>query len=161
LSGAGTSRYPMRNPKRDLSDIALPRALIFTTSLTCGVLAALVVQIQLSRAGLDVTGLMQNLFSTKALQLRMAGPWWAIAGSAFIAGGAIAAVLSRFPPPWRGFRLLRWILGGLVVFALAHAGHTAAATPGTGAGAQVGANLAALCVAALMAMFGAYFTVRR
>ncbi len=52
MSGAGTSRYPMRNPKRDLSDIALPRALIFTTSLTCGVLAALVVQIQLSRAAL-------------------------------------------------------------------------------------------------------------
>src|SRR6266511_1653878 len=110
----------MQHPKRDLSELVLPRALIFTTALTCGVLAALVVQIQLSRAGLDVVGLWQNLFSTKALQLRTAGPWWAIAGSAFIASGAVAAALSRFPLPWRGFRLLRWILGGIIVFALAH-----------------------------------------
>jgi hypothetical protein len=151
----------MQHPKRDLSDLVLPRVLIFTTALTCGVLAALVVQIQLSRTGLDVVGLWQNLFSTKALQLRTAGPWWAIAGSAFIASGAVAAALSRFPLPWRGFRLLRWILGGIIVFALAHVGHAAAGAPGTGAGAQVGASLAALGVAVLMAMFGAYFTVRR
>ncbi len=151
----------MQHPKRDLSELVLPRALIFTTALTCGVLAALVVQIQLSRAGLDVVGLWQNLFSTKALQLRTAGPWWAIAGSAFIASGAVAAALSRFPLPWRGFRLLRWILGGIIVFALAHVGHAAAGAAGTGAGAQVGASLAALGVAVLMAMFGAYFTVRR
>ena len=41
---------------------------------------ALVVQMQLSRAGMDVTGLLQNPSST----LRMAGPWWAIAGSASV-----------------------------------------------------------------------------
>jgi hypothetical protein len=145
------------SPKRELPELELPRSLIFTSALTCGVLAALVVQIQLSRAGMDVTRLLQNLSST----LRMAGPWWAIAGSAFIASGAMAAALSRFPPPWRSFRLLRWILGGIIVFGLAHAGHAGAATAETGAGMQVGASLAALCVAVLMAMFGAYFTVRR
>ena len=147
----------MPNPKQELPEIALPRSLIFTSALTCGVLAALVVQIQLSRARMDVTGLLQNPSST----LRMAGPWWAIAGSAFIVGGAVAAALSRFPPPWRSFRLLRWILGGIIVFALAHVGHGGAATVETGPGMQVGASLAALCVAVLMAMFGAYFTVRR
>ena len=47
------------------------------------------------------------------------------------------------------------------MFGLAHAGHAGAATAETGAGMQVGASLAALCVAVLMAMFGAYFTVRR
>jgi hypothetical protein len=145
------------SPKRELPELELPRSLIFTSALTCGVLAALVVQIQLSRAGMDVTRLLQNPSST----LRMAGPWWAIAGSAFIASGAVAAALSRFPPPWRSFRLLRWILGGIIVFGLAHAGHAGAAPVETGAGMQVGASLAALCVAVLMAMFGAYFTVRR
>ncbi len=147
----------MPSPKRELPEIALPRSLIYTSALTCGVLAALAVQIQLSRAGMDVTGLLQNPSST----LRMAGPWWAIAGSSFIAGGAVAAALSRFPPPWRSFRLLRWIMGGIIVFALAHVGHAGAATAETSAGMQVGASLAALCVAVLMAMFGAYFTVRR
>ncbi len=147
----------MPSPKRELPEIALPRSLIYTSALTCGVLAALAVQIQLSRAGMDVTGLLQNPSST----LRMAGPWWAIAGSSFIAGGAVAAALSRFPPPWRSFRLLRWIMGGIIVFALAHVDYAGAATAETSAGMQVGASLAALCVAVLMAMFGAYFTVRR
>lgn len=151
----------MQPSKREISELALSRTLIFTTALTCGVLTALAVQIQLSRMGLDVVSLWQNLFSPGALQLRTAGPWWAIAGSAFITGGVVAAVLSRFPPPWRGFRVIRWILGGLLVFALAHVGHGAAPPSGGGAAAQVAASLTALCVAVLMAMFGAFFTLRR
>jgi hypothetical protein len=151
----------MQPPKRETSDLALPRALIFTAALTCGVLTALAVQIQLNRMGLDIVSLWQNLFSPKALQLRTAGPWWAIAGSAFIAGGVVAAVLSRFPPPWRGFRLIRWILGGFIVFGLAHVGHGATASSAGDAGAQVAASLTALSVAVLMAMFGAFFTLRR
>src|SRR5262245_12530152 len=151
----------MQPPKREMSELALSRALIFTTALTCGVLTALAVQIQLNSMGLDVVSLWQNLFSPGALQLRTAGPWWAIAGSAFIAGGVAAAVLSRFPLPWRGFRLIRWILGGFIVFGLAHVGHGAATASAGGAGAQVAASLAALCVAVLMAMFGAFFTLRR
>lgn len=149
----------MPSPKRETA--ALPRVLIFATALTCGVLTALAVQMQLSRMGLDVAGLWQNLFSPKALQLRTAGPWWAIAGSAFIAGGIVAAVLSRFPPPWRGFRVIRWILGGCLVFALAAVGHGAAAPPEGGAGAHLAASLAALGVAVVLAMFGAFFTLRR
>jgi hypothetical protein len=44
---------------------------------------------------------------------------------------------------------------------LADIGHSATAPEGVGAGAAVAANLGALGIATLMAMFGAYFTVRR
>jgi hypothetical protein len=151
----------MQTTKPDLSPIALPRGLIYTTALTCGVLAALALQINLSRAGFDLVGLWANMFSTKAMQLRMAGPWWAIAGLAFVVSGATAAALSRLPLPWRRFRLLRWALGAVIVFVLADIGHSATAPAGTGAGANVAASFGALGIAALMAMFGAYFTVRR
>ena len=161
VQGVGPSVVGMQNPKRELSPIELPRALIYTTSLSCGVLAALVLQIYLSRAGYDLFGLWQNLLSAKALQLRAAGPWWAIAGVAFIASGATAAALSRLPLPWRRFRLLRWAAGAVLVVGLADIAHSAAAPPGVSAGANVAASLGALGVALLMAMFGAYFTVRR
>ena len=111
LLGAIPSTVSMQSPKRELARIELPRVLIYTTALTCGVLAALALQIHLSRAGLDLVGLWDSLLSTKTLQLRTAGPWWAIGGTAFIASGATAAALSRLPLPWRRFRLLRWAAG--------------------------------------------------
>jgi len=151
----------MQKTKPDLSPIALPRGLIYTTALISGVLAALALQIYLTRAGFDLVGLWANVFSTKAMQLRTAGPWWAIAGVAFVVSGATAAALSLLPLPWRRFRLLRWALGTAVVFALADIGHSATAPQGVGAGANVAASLGALAIAALMAMFGAFFTVRR
>ena len=47
----------MQTPRRDLPAlIELPRGLIYTSALTCGVLAALALQIYLSRAGFDVVG---------------------------------------------------------------------------------------------------------
>ena len=151
----------MQKTKPDLSPVALPRGLIYTTALTCGVLAALALQIYLTRSGYDLVGLWANVFSTKAMQLRTAGPWWAIAGVAFVVSGATAAALSLLPLPWRRFRLLRWALGAAVVLALADIGHSAAVPEGIGAGANVAASLGALAIAALMSMFGAYFTVRR
>ncbi len=155
----------MQSPKRELAPIELPPALIYTTALTCGVLAALALQIHLSRAGYDLVGLWENVFSTKSMQLRAAGPWWAIAGLAFIVSGATAAALSRLPLPWRRFRLLRWAAGAAIVFLLADIGHSATAPAGPAGGAGAAATLAAsfgaLAVAALMSMFGAYFTVRR
>jgi hypothetical protein len=150
----------MQKPKRELARIELPRVLIYTSALTCGVLAALALQIYLSRAGYDVVGLWDNLLSAKAMQLRTALPWWSIAGVAFIVSGTTAAALSRLPLPWRRFRLLRWLAGAAIVFALGDVGHLAAAPEGSGLGANVAASLGALIVAALMAMFGAYFTVR-
>jgi hypothetical protein len=118
-------------------------------------------QIQLNRAGFDLIGLWQNLSSSRATQLRTAGPWWAIAGTAFIVSGIIAAALSRLALPWRRFRLLRWAAGAGIVFLLADIGHHSAALPRVEPGANAIASLAALVVAALMALCGAYFTVRR
>jgi hypothetical protein len=150
----------MQKPRRELARIELPRVLIYTSALTCGVLAALALQIYLGRVGYDVVGLWENLLSPKAMQLRVAGPWWALAGLAFIVSGATAAALSRVPLPWRRFRLLRWLAGTAIVLALADIGHLAAGPEGGDAGVHVAASLGALIIAALMAMFGAYFTVR-
>lgn len=133
--------------------------LIYTTALTCGVLAALALQIHLARVGFDLLGLWQNLASAKALQLRAAGPWWGMAAVAFIVSGATAAALSRMPPPWHRLRLLRWVAAAAVVGLLADIGHSAA-TP-TSAGGHLAATLASLGVAALMAMLGASFSGRR
>jgi hypothetical protein len=149
----------MQNPARERS--GLPQVLIYSAALTCGVLAALAVQVWLQRAGFELVGLWQDVFSAKALQLRTAGPWWAMAGAAVIASGAIAAALSRLPPPWRRFRKLRWAFGAVVVFALADIGHSAGTLAAPHAGAQMAATLTALSAAALMALCGAYFTVRR
>jgi hypothetical protein len=153
----------MQTPRPDLSPISteIPRGLIYTSALTCGVLAALALQIYLNRAGFDLVGLWGNLLSAKALQLRTAGPWWATAGLAFVVSGAIAAVLSRAPLPWRRFRGLRWLAGAGIVALLADVGHMAAAPEGVSVGGNVAATLGALGLAALMALFGAYFTVRR
>jgi hypothetical protein len=78
----------------------LPGVLIYSVALTAGVLAALAVQIWFTSAGYDPVAVWQDLFASKKLQLRAAGPWWAMAGAAFIASGATAAALSRLPLPW-------------------------------------------------------------
>src|SRR5947209_6110290 len=94
----------------DLSLFEIPPILVTMTAITCGVLAAMALQIYLAAAGYDVAGLWQETPATRVLHLRAAGPWWAIAGLAFLVGGAVAAVLSRRPPPWP-LRSLRWLLG--------------------------------------------------
>ena len=150
----------MHTPKRDTSAVALPPALIFTTALTCGVLAALALQIYLSQAGFDFAALWQNLLGAGARQLRTTGPWWAIAGLAFLTGGIVAAALSRLPAPWRRHRPLRWTAGALLVLLLAHIGHSDTVDT-VGPGANVAVALAALVTAALFAAFGAYLAMRR
>ena len=84
-----------------------------------------------------------------------------MAGLAFVAGGITAAALSRFPLPWQRFRTLRWIAGTAVVVVLADIGHVAASIPPSEAGSTVAARLAAISLAMLMSMLGAYFTARR
>jgi hypothetical protein len=147
----------MRQSTREFSSV-----LIYLAALTSGVLAALAVQIWFSAAGFDPGGTLQNLFSAKTLQLRAAGPWWAIAGAAFVASGAMAAALSRLPLPWHRLRILRWILAGVMVFGLSQIGHLAGPSSGhASAGATVLANFAAIGLASIMALLGAYFTARR
>ena len=151
----------MQTPSRDLSAGALPPALISTTALICGVLAALALQIYLSNAGFDFAALWESLFAGGARELRTTGPWWAIAGLAFVTGGAVAAALGRLPPPWRRFRGLRWAAGAAIVVLLAHIGHSAASPETVGAGMNVAVGLAALAIAALFAGLGAYLAMRR
>ena len=151
----------MVNRKHELSSVPLPPTLIYATALTCGVLAAIGLQLYLNRAGYDLVSLWQNLLSPRAMELRTAGPWWAIAGVAFIVSGATAAALSRLPLPWRRFRLLRWVAGAAIVFVLADLGRSSAGTARVDAGANAFASLGALALAALMGLCGAYFTARR
>ena len=70
--------------------------------------------------------------------------------------------LSRLPLPWYRFRLLRWLASAALVFGLAHVGHSAALQSAAGnVSVHVAATFAALCAAALMALFGAYFALKR
>jgi hypothetical protein len=139
----------------------LPQTLIIATAVTCGVLAAMALQAFLSHAGYDVVGLWQNLSSRGALQLRTAGPWWGMAGIAFLISGVTAAALARMPLPWQRLRLIRWIAGTALVLLLAEIGHSATAPTGASGGAHIAATLTALGVAGLTALLGAYFAGRR
>jgi len=73
----------------------------------------------------------------------------------------VAAALSRLPLPWHRFRLMRWVLGAAIVFALAEAGHIASTAGGHGGGAHAAVTLSTLVAAALVALFGAYFAMKR
>lgn len=140
---------------------ARSKMLTYATAVTCGVLAALALQIYLSGRGFDLGALWENLLSGKAREPRTTGPWWAVAGMAFVVSGATAAALVRRPFPWRRFRPLRWVLGALIVLLLAHIGHSEAAGSETlGLGADLAVRLAALGLVALIAMLGAYLAAR-
>jgi len=151
----------MTAPIRELPRTELPPALTLAVGTTCGVLAAMVAQILLARRGIELAGVWRDLVSARGLHLRAAGAWWIMAASAFLVGAAAAGALSRAPLPWVRFRPLRWIAGAAMVFALAHIAHSAALASGSAVGVHVAASLAALCAAALMALFGAYFAARR
>jgi hypothetical protein len=138
----------------------LPAILVYATALTAGVLAAMATQIQLGQAGYDLSGLWRNLFAG-GMELRTAGPWWAIAAAAFVIGGLTAAILSRVSPPWHRLRALRWTAGAALVFMLSAVGHRAAGASHGGPGEHAVMTLAALGMAIFMAFCGAYLTARK
>jgi hypothetical protein len=151
----------MNAPIRELPRTEVPHPLVLVAATTCGVLAAIAAQIVLAQRGIELAGVWRDLLSARGLQLRAAGAWWMVAASAFLAGAAVAAALSRFPLPWLRFRLLRWVGGAILVAALAHVGHAAVMRAGIAVGIHSAASFAALCAAALMALFGAYFAAKR
>jgi hypothetical protein len=151
----------MQNAIKEPPRTRLGRPLIYVTAMTCGVLAAMATQILLARSGVELAGAWRSLLTTQALQTRAAGAWWLMAGAAFLTGAIVAGALSRLPLPWRRLRLVRWVLGAAIVYALAEAGHVAPLAPGQSVPAHAAASLAALCAAALVAQFGAYFSVKR
>jgi hypothetical protein len=151
----------MNAPIRELPRTEVPHALVLIVATTCGVLAAIAAQIALAQRGIELAGVWRELLSARGVQLRAAGAWWIMAASALLAGALVAGALSRFPLPWLGFRVPRWIAGAAVVGALAHIGHGAAMKAGVAVGIHAAASFAALCAAALTALFGAYFAAKR
>jgi len=151
----------MQSPKRDPFSAPLPPALIYAAALTCGVLAALTLEIYLTGAGFGPANLWENFLSSGTRDLRTAGPWWGIAALAFVVSGITAAALSRFPPPWHRYRLLRWVAAGVILLLLEDITHSAGGPEAVAAGTTLAVRLIALCVAALMTLLGAYVAVRR
>jgi len=137
----------------------LSRTLVYVTSMTCGVLAAIAAEILLRRTGVEIADTWRSLASGQ-LQMRAVSVFWLMIGSAFVVSAVVAAALSRLPPPWLRLRTLRWLASLVLVFALAEAGHIAAITVGHGGGAHTAMSMAALAAAALVALFAAYFATR-
>jgi hypothetical protein len=150
----------MNKPIRELPRIEVPRALVLVTATTCGVLAAIAAQIVLARRGIELADMWREI-SGRGFHLRAAGGWWMPPGSALLVGAVVAGALSRYPLPWVSFRLLRWIAGAALVGVLAHIGHGAAMKAGVSVGIHSAASFAAVCAAALTALFGAYFAAKR
>jgi hypothetical protein len=150
----------MNAPIRELPRTEVPRALVLITATTCGVLAAIAAQIVLAQRGIELSGMWREI-AGKGVHLRAAGAWWMMPGAALLVGATVAGALSRYPLPWLGFRLLRWIAGAALVAGLAHVGHAAAMKEGISVGIHAAASFAAVCAAALTALFGAYFAAKR
>ena len=150
----------MNNPIRELHRTEVPHPLVLVTATTCGVLAAIAAQIMLAQRGIELAGVWREI-ATRGFHLRAAGAWWMMAGSALLVGAAVAGALSRVPLPWLRFRLLRWIAGAILLGALAHVGHAAAMQAAISVGIHSAASFAAVCAAALTALFGAYFATKR
>jgi len=144
-----------------MTNPAPPRPLTFWTAVTCALLLMLVLQIVLSRRGLHLAEAWRDYAAASPPRLQAAMAWWIIAGAAFAAGAGVAALLCAYPPPWRRHRALRWIAGAALVLALAHLGHSAAPPAGVTAGVDLLSTLTAAGLAALVAMLGAYFGLRR
>jgi hypothetical protein len=138
----------------------LSRALVYVTSMTCGVLAAIAAEVLLRRTGVEIADTWRSIASGQSLEVRAVSVFWLMIGSSFVVSAVIAAALSRLPPPWLRLRTLRWLASAALVFALAEVGHIAAITAGHGGGAHTAMSLLALVAAALVALFGAYFATR-
>jgi len=138
----------------------LSRALVYVTSMTCGVLAAIATEILLRRTGVEIADTWRSIASGQSVQMRAVSVFWLMIGSSFVVSAVVAAALSRLPPPWLRLRTLRWLASAVLVFALAEVGHIAAITAGHGGGAHTAMSMLALAAAALVALFGAYFATR-
>ena len=138
----------------------LSRALVYVTSMTCGVLAAIATEILLRRTGVEIADTWRSIASGQSVQMRAVSVFWLMIGSSFVVSAVVAAALSRLPPPWLRLRTLRWLASAVLVFALAEVGHIAAITAGHGGGAHTAMSMLALVAVALVALFGAYFATR-
>lgn len=142
-----------KQPIAKIADPALP----LLVGLTAGLLAALVVDVQLAARHMSVATVWSQLGSGEQVRFASASALWAIAGIAFVVGAATSALLGKYPAPWRDQRVLRWIIGTLILFGLAHVAHGVEAPHGVGPGTVSLAEISAIAIAAVMALFGAFF----
>jgi hypothetical protein len=135
------------------------RPVLVVAAIAGGVMAAMIVEIMLARRGLVLTGAWRGVMRGGGTQIHAALAWWAITGAAFVASFVIAMATSRFT--WLYFRSLRWVAAAALVLVLAMIGDAIPLADADAAGHHALATLMALCVAMLMAGFGAFFAVRR
>ena len=138
----------------------LPRVLIFTTALTCGVLLALAVNIALNAAGVGLASLGRELFPTHQDQLKSALAWWAICLAGCIGSWAVILLL-RSTSTGKSAQRLRLGLAIAFFCLLAAAGHEAAPVAGLGTATITAVNLAAVGLGAFMAFCTVHFALRR
>jgi hypothetical protein len=135
------------------------RPVLVVAAIAGGVMAAMIVEIMLARRGLVLTGAWQGVMRGGGTQIHAALAWWAITGAAFVASFVIAMATSRLT--WLYFRSLRWVAAAALVLVLATIGGAIPLAEADAAGHHALATLMALCVAMLMAGFGAFFAVSR
>jgi hypothetical protein len=133
----------------------------FLGALTCGVLGGLTAQILLQWRGIEIGTMWLMATSGGSLNGRVALSWWIIPGTALLIAMATGALMSGTALKGRSTRLLRWILGALLVYGLAEVGHGAEAPANVPAGIHLLSSFTALCLATVMAMLGAFFAIRR
>jgi hypothetical protein len=139
----------------------LSPGLIFGAAVTCGTFAALAAHILLRGAGIELVAMWRHLAPSNAAEVKAALAWWATAGAA-LAGSWIAVVmLRRQPIARRRARILRWLLGAVVVGALAGIGHSGAASANVAAMHKVAGSFAALGLGAIMALCATHFAMKR
>lgn len=129
--------------------------------MSVGVLLAVVVKVALARLGLDLGTLWQSVTAPHASQLRAAVAWWLIAGISFIAGFVIGALTKYLMANPNRFNALRWLGAAMIVALLVVVGREAVAPSASKPLLNVTIGVALLCLAGVLSLLGAYFTVRR
>jgi hypothetical protein len=136
--------------------IALRHSLLIA-AVAGALMVTMIVQIELARRGLELTGVGRTLLHGR--QIHAAVAWWAITGVAFLASFVIAAVMSRVS--WLYLRSLRWVAAAALALALAALSDRAPLSAPGAASHQALAVFGAMLAATMMAWFGAFFAVRR
>jgi len=137
-----------------------PRRLILGGAAISGVLLALAVHMLGARYGLDLGGLWRG-DTRDFMPVGAAIAWWLIATVGF-SGGYFTANLMHSAVSGQIPQRMRQFLIAIGVLLLAGAGQ-AAAMPSTGGSTISGvlADMAALCLGAIMAFCGANFALRK
>ena len=139
--------------------IYFPRRLIFAGAMISGVLLALAVHMLGVRYGLDLGGLWRS-GTREFMPAGAAIAWWLIATVGF-SGGYFTANLMRSAASGQIPQRMRQFLIAVGVLILAGAGQAESAPSPIPTMSGVMAGLAALCLGAVVAFFGAHFALRK